>query len=197
MTLSRRDKRALAVLAAAAAVSLAVHFAPSGGEQPATVGVSTSIPMAERRLARLRQLAASVPAMETALQRATTEVEDREKGLLQADTAPQAQALLLQILRRVGAAQAPPLEIRSVEMGQVRPLGEDYGEAIVSVSFDCRIEQLVNLLADMTAQPEMVAANELRINTGDQKQKMLTVRLTVSGVVPRRLVPEKKGLGSL
>jgi len=51
----------------------------------------------------------------------------------------------------------------------------------------------VNLLADLTAQPELVAPADLRISAGDRRRKTMQVRLTVAGVVPRALVPEKKG----
>jgi hypothetical protein len=78
-------------------------------------------------------------------------------------------------------------------MGPVRPLGNDYGEAVVSVTFTARIDQLLNLLADITAQPELVSTQELRVGAPGNKQKTMNVRLTFSGVVPRKLVPEKKG----
>ena len=61
-----------------------------------------------------------------------------------------------------GSNQVPPLDFGSVEIGQLRPLGDSkvYGEALVSVSFDCSIEQLVNTLADMTAEEEIVVTEE-------------------------------------
>jgi hypothetical protein len=78
-------------------------------------------------------------------------------------------------------------------MGQTRKLGDHYGEVLISVSFDARIEQLVNLLAELTEQPELISTNELRITGAAEKDKSMPVRLTVSGVVSRALVPEKKG----
>jgi hypothetical protein len=64
----------------------------------------------------------------------------------------------------------------------------------VSVSFDCRVEQLVNLLADITAQKELIATSEIRIGNAHPKEKVMPVRLTVSGVVPRKLIPDRKGV---
>jgi hypothetical protein len=78
-------------------------------------------------------------------------------------------------------------------MGQTRKLGDHYGEVLISVSFDARIEQIVNLLAELTEQPELIATIVLRISGATGKDKSMPVRLTVSGVVPRSLVPEKKG----
>lgn len=194
MKLRKRDVRAVAALGLALAIFLVLRFALPGNGQPAVVGIPGGLPPAERRLARLRQLMASVPAKEHVLKSVSADLEEREKAIIQAETGAQAQAQVLQIVRRVAKAQATPLEIRSVELGQLRAFGEDYGEALVSVTVECQIEDLLNLLADLTAQPEMVALNDMRIGAANAKEKTVSARLTVSGVVPRRLVPEKKGL---
>jgi hypothetical protein len=196
MTLGPRDRRALIALGVAVALSAGVYLWYPSGSATAAAPAVDSIPVAEKRLAKLQQVAASAPGKQKTLDQVMAELRRREKGLLDAETAAQAQALLLQMLRRLSRSQAPPLEIRSVEIGPVYPLGADYGEALVSVSFDCRVEQMVNLLADLTAQPELLATHEIRVNAGDPKQKTLGVRLTVSGAVAKRLVPERKGLAA-
>ena len=195
MTVSSRDRRALMLLGAVVALT-AVYIAVSS-TPPAIVSATGSIPLAEKRLARLRQMIAAVPGKQKTLDALAAGAALREKNLLNADTAPQAQAQLLQIVRRLCGNQAPPLEVRNVELGPVRPYGEDYGEALVTVGFEARVEQLVNLLTDLTALPELVASEELRVTAADQKQKTMQVRLTVSGAVPRRLVPQQKGFGRL
>ena len=196
MTISQRDRRAIGLLAVVLVIT-AIYLAFSDESTEPVAASTGSIPLAEKRLARLRQVAATAPAKQKNLAALSAEVAAREKGLIQAETPQQAQAQLLQILRRLCRAQAPPLEIRATEIGAIQPLGEDYGEALVSASFESRIEQLVQLLADLTAQPELLAASELRVSAGDQRQKLLVVRLTISGLVPKSLVPAKKGLGSL
>jgi Tfp pilus assembly protein PilO len=143
----------------------------------------------------LRALAASVPGKQEVLRTVTAELESREKGIVRADTGAQAQARVLEIVRRVAKALPNPLEIRAIELGPIRPYGDQYGEAVVSVSVEGRIEDLLNLLAEIGAQPELVALHELRVSAGDQKKKTVNARVTVSGIVPRNLVPEKKGLG--
>lgn len=193
MTLSSRDRRALLLLGAASAFSLAVWRWPESTGTASKAATAADVPLAEKRLARLRQLAATVPAREEALKQALADLSRREKGIVQADTAAQAQAQVLQVVRRLARAQAPPLELAGVEMGPARPLGDDYGEVLVSVAFSARIDQLVNLLADITAQPELLATEELRLGGAGNKQKTMTVRLTVSGLVPRKLIPEKRG----
>ena len=166
----------------------------SSTDSGTTVASATdSVAMAEKRLIRLRQAAALLPGKDQVLKQAEAELATREKGLIPAETASQAQAQVLQILRKVARAQSPPLDIKGVELGQPKALGDAYGEVIVSASMDCRIEQIVNLLADLTAQPELIATNELRLGTATGREKMIPVRLTVSGVVSRKLIPQKKG----
>ena len=77
-------------------------------------------------------------------------------------------------------------------MGQIRAIAKSYGETMVTVATTCRIEQLVQLLADLSAQPEMIATNALQVNVADSTKKTVTVRLTISGLAPLKLVPERK-----
>jgi hypothetical protein len=196
MKFQGREKRALAVLGAAAALLVLLALVLPGRGEPASVAVREPIPEAEKRLARLRRLAAGVPGKQELLKHVSAELAQREKGIIQADTGAQALAQLMELLRRVARAQGPPLEIKTAELGQIARLGDDYGEAQLSVTFECRIEELLNLLADLTKQPEIVATREIRVATSNSKEKTLNVRLTVSGVVARRLAPEKKGLAS-
>jgi hypothetical protein len=39
----------------------------------------------------------------------------------------------------------------------------------------------------------LLATSDIRVIAGNPKEKTITVRLGLSGVVPRKLVPEKKG----
>lgn len=192
MTITDRDKKALRFLGAALLITAVAYFWPEGGVAAAEASLPDSPQAVEQRLTRVRQMMLRVPDNESALKAAEADLAVREKGLLQADTAPQAQAQLLQILRRVGHGLPQPLEIRGNEIGQVKPFGDDYGEVSVTVTFDCGIEQLVNFLADLGAQAELLATSELRVGAAREKDKVIPVRLTVSGLVPRRLIPEKK-----
>jgi hypothetical protein len=195
MKLSERDRRALLLLGVALAITAIVYVAVPGEAPAPVVAPAGDIPTAERRLARLRELAASVPGKQEVLRAVTAELEAREQGIVRAETGAQAQARVLEIVRRAAKELPAPVEIRAIELGPIRPYGEQYGEAVVSVSVECRIEELVNLLAEIAAQPELVALHELRVSAGDQKKKTVNARVTVSGIVPRNLVPEKKGLG--
>ena len=190
MKLSKRDQRALAILVAALAL-LALRFVvANSGPEVAEASVD-SVDMAEKKLLKLRQLAATVPAKEALLKQANSELALREAGLIQTETAQQAQAQLLNVIRTLGKKEN--IDARGGEFGPVKPLGEDYGEVSVSVTFECGIDQLVNFLAALTSETSLLATSEVRISSANPKQKTISVRLALSGVVPKKLVPEQKG----
>ena len=195
MTIQDRDKRALFLLAGAlvlGAIYWVATSASTGGVKASVVPVD-GIQRSQKRLAYLRGAMATIQGKETVLKQVSAELSQREKGLLPGDSAAQAQAQLLQVLQKVAKSQTPPLEVRQVEFAQPRSFGDAYGLVTVSVTVDARIDELVNLLASLSAQPEAVATEEIRFGTANPRQKNMPVRLTVSGVVPRKLVPQKKG----
>jgi hypothetical protein len=190
-----RDRRALILLGVAVLLVIVYVSSTSGPSVPVVVMSAKlmNIPEAELTLERMRQSVARVPGREQVLKQAAAELASREKGLIDADTANQAQEQVLQILRKIASAQSPAVEIRSVDLGQPRAFGDAYGEVTIAASFECRMEQLVNMLADLSARTEMVATSDLRVSSANPKQKTVNVRLAVSGIVPKKLVPEKKG----
>ena len=201
--MSPRDKKALTYLGLAILVAGPLYYWFLSGPSASTPAVAASadnVTAAERRLARLRDTAATVPQKEEILKNVQAELTKRETGLIQADTAAQAQAQLLQILRRLAGSENPPVEIRNTEFGGIAPLGDAYGSISVTVQIECRIEQLVNILAAIAAQPEILSTNDIHIaSSNNPKEKVVGVRMSVSAVVPRKLVPskDKKGAGGL
>jgi hypothetical protein len=191
MTLSTRDQRALLILAAGLVTAAILHFTVFNNSQAAVNVAIDTAGRAQENLVRLRQIVATVPAREAALKQASADLAERERGILQADTAPQAQAALLEIARRLGKNNQ--IDVRGGELGAPKPFG-DYGLVYATVTFDCHIEQLVNFLADLTREPELVVPSEERITAGNPKDKGINVRIVLAGVVPKKLVPEKKGL---
>jgi hypothetical protein len=186
------DRKKLAILLVGLAL-LAIRLVTLFRDTPAAVVASAeSVPIAERRLERMRQLAATVPGEEAVLQQARAELAAREAGILKADTAAQAGAQLLDVIRK--AAMANGIDARGAEeVNRVKPLADDYGEVSVTVTFTCGIEQLVNLLAGLANEPQILATNEINVSGGTDKNKNVQVRLSLSGVVPKKLVPERKG----
>ena len=194
MTLQPRDRRALAWLAVSVVLMVGYRLATRQSGTATSAAAPETVPMAERRLAILRQKAATVPGKEVVLKEVRSELLQRERGLLGGDTAAQAQAQLLAIAQRVAGKQTPPIEIRQTSFADPRPFGDAYGEVWLSLSFECRMDQVVNFLTDLTAQPETVATSDLDITAANPKQKTVQVRMTLAGIVPKRLVPVKKGL---
>jgi len=184
-------RRTLAFGAVSLILGLVIKYWPENTTAAAPAAATESIPAEEKRLANLRDLAATVPAKEEILKKANAELAAREKALLTADTAAQAQAQLIQIFREVGRAENPPVEIRSTDGFALRPFGDAYGEASVGFTIECRIDQLVNMLAAIAARPELVSTSDIRVNAANPKEKIIGVHIVLSGVVPRKLIPEK------
>jgi type II secretory pathway component PulM len=191
VTMGTLDRRTLTFLVGGVLAVLLLRFGVYRDTVTPVVAPAESIPAAEHRLDRMRQLAATVPGKQAVLQQAQEELKKREAGILKADTAAQAGAELLDVIRKT--AMANGIDARGAEeVNRVKPLANDYGEVSVTVTFTCAIEQLVNFLAALTNEPEILATNEINISGGNDKNKNLQVRLSLSGVVPRKLVPEKK-----
>jgi hypothetical protein len=189
MTLTDRDKRLLPLLVIALVGIIARFFMLRSESAPAEA--TAAAPVVERQLTRLRAVESTIPGKETLLKSAREQLATLEKGLIEAETAGQAQAQLLQTIRRLGKVEG--IDARGGEIGQVRALGDSYGEVSVAVNFDCGIEQLLNLLAALSNEPKLLATEDLRISSANAKDKRINVRLAISGVVDKRLVPERKG----
>jgi hypothetical protein len=195
MTTGTLDRRTLLVLVAGVLLVLVLRFVVMADKRPEVLAAYDSVPLAETRLAKLRAAVSTVPGKEKVDKQAAAELATREKGMIRADTAAQAQAQLLEIIRRVGKDDG--IDVRGAEEMKVRPLADDYGEVVVAVSFTCRIEQFINFMTDLANRPEMVATSDIRVAASNPKEKTVQVRLGLSGVVPRKLVPQKKGPASL
>jgi len=184
------DKKYAAMLVVALILFAIFKLGSSGDRTTAVVGATDTIPLAEKRLEKLRQMKATVPAKEEILTQAEKELAARESGLLKGDTKEQAEAQLVELVQ--GVAKANGIETRGVERYTDAVINSDYGEVSVEVAFNCGIEQLVNLLAALADQPQILATNDVRVTGGTDKKKIIQVRLGVSGIVPRKLLPQKK-----
>lgn len=193
--MSQRDRRALLMLLLVVVPTLIWYFGFS--DEPASVPAASAsvlpVPLMEKRLQTLRQQAALNPAKQEVREALRTAIEEREKMLMRADTAQQVQASLLAKVRGVLEEQDPPLSARQTELGDISRVGDEYGEVAITVGFPCTIEQLVNVLADLAAIEDMVATRQLNVLTADRTKKTLNVRLTVTGLMPLELAPEKTG----
>jgi hypothetical protein len=194
VTVTARDRKALTILAAAVVIWALLQFVVFPDKSaPSAAVVSTSSAQLRQRLALLRQTAAVLPVREALLKQSNADLADRERGIIQADTAAQAQSELLQTAVRVGKANQ--LEVRSGDFAAPRAFG-NYGIVYASITFDCHIEQLLNFLADLTREQQLIVPSEERIVTGNQKEKTMSVRMVLAGVVAKKLIPERKNIGA-
>ncbi len=195
MSLTPQERKAIVILPLAAlSIWALVQYVifPDNTAPTALVAAQTSGEL-RQRLALLRQTAAALSVREAIIKQTDSDLADRERGIIQADTFAQAQAELLQTARRVGTSNQ--LDVRSGDFGPPKAFGE-YGIVYATITFDCHVEQLLNFLADLTREPELIVPSEERITSNNPKEKTMSVRMVLAGIVPKKLVPEKKGLGT-
>jgi hypothetical protein len=190
MTVGTLDRKTILILVSGLVGIAVLRFGVYGERAAPTVDAAESIPQVEQRLDRVRKVAAMLPGKEAVLKQVSAELAIREHGLLIADTVPQAQAQLVTLIQRV--ARDSGFSALGLETMNAKPLANDYGEVSVSVAFNCGIDQLVNFLTGLANEPQLLATNEINISGGSDKKKMLQVRLSLSGVVPKKLLPVKK-----
>jgi FAD synthase len=166
-----------------------------GGDQGQVVASRDSIPVARQRLEILRRKAATAPAKEAIFKQVSAELQEREKGIVQASTAEQARAHLMDVLHATAVANGFDSQGAS-QFPEPKALGQDYGQVSVGQNFTCGIEQLVNFLSAIANEPEILATDTIFVAPVRNKNKDITVRLTFSGVIPKSLVPEKKKGGA-
>jgi len=191
--MNRRLLYALVLMVVLVAVRYG-FFNGSGTAPAAAAVVVDNIPAAEKRLDLARRQAATLPGEMENYKKANAELADREKTLLKADTLPEAQVALLDLVQNTGRTNQ--VEIRGSQETRSKALTADYGEVSVAVSFSCGMDQLVNLLTALGNQPELIATSEIQITGGSDKKKNVQVRLVVSAPIPRKLIPEKKGVAA-
>ena len=118
MTLTPFYRRTLYMTLALSIAGAVVRNWPES--TPGVVAPADTPARAEARLAQLRATAASIPAREEILKNAQADLATREKGLIVADTAAQAQAQLIQLVGELGRHENPPVAIRSTDSFGIR-----------------------------------------------------------------------------
>lgn len=192
MSDEQRNRRALIALAGAVVVFGGYWLLTREPSRAQTVPAPReSVALAERRLQKLRLAAASLPAKEKNWKLVSDQLAASEKLLISAPDKELAQEKLLEIVRGVAKTQREPLAVRGQELLTPKRRG-DYGEVLVAFTVDCRIDQLVNFLSDVSALPEAVSTEEIQFRGLTPETKVMTIRIEVAGLVPAKLVPLKK-----
>ena len=194
MTISERDRRAIKFLAWAIIPSLLFWLWPSRDDasavKPAVTALVNTPAGLEQQLQRLRLKDSHIPEKQDHLKDLQNQLDAREKGLIVADTLPQSQALLAQALR--ATARQEGFELRSLIVTPASIYGGEYGQIGIQIGAECQIDQIVNFMADLTRRSELLSTDDIRVNLVNVKTKQLQFSVVVTGLVPKRLVPEKR-----
>ncbi len=187
--LTDRERKLLYLLVPSLVLAAAFEFWPESSSTPAAalMDSAAAIEVAQARLDRARATAALLDSREEASKKLSTQVSEWEKRLIRAETPAQAQAQLNQLFRKLARAQGGTVEVRGIDIGTVQPAGA-YAEIRLNVSFECQVEGLVNLLTDISAQPELLSWRNLRVGSPDSKQKRINVSFMLVGLGPAQLV---------
>ena len=117
MTISPRERKLVLLVVPAVLIAIVLRVVlPDETAAPASSNDNgSSIALLQQRAARMRQIIATTPARAAAAKQAQADLTDRERSVVQADTAPQAQAVLLEVARRVGKSEE--IDVRGGDFG--------------------------------------------------------------------------------
>lgn len=184
--LAAREKRALAALAVAALLFALLDFialpvVDNAGQ------LHAALPLKEKSLRKHQALIALAGSRETGWKGAQARLADAEKGLLESRTPALASAELQERVKQLLTQQE--LEARGATFLPVRPLGQagsGYLTVPLSLTFECTVDQLANLLLAARADSKTLAVEQLQVDAAPSRpdrQKTVSVRLVVRGVM--------------
>ena len=180
MEISKRDRRALQWGGLALALWLALRFAllPAWDQWQQA---RAELPMRETTLIKYRQALTAMDADQKTAEAMQARLRQAESGLLQ-NTSPALAAAEFQdwIRQTMGGHQ---IDLRSSSFLAVRPQPSGYTEVPLGLQFQCRMDQLAELLADLQSGPKIVSVPRMQIQSTGGAEKLLSVSLTVAGVM--------------
>jgi hypothetical protein len=78
---------------------------------------------------------------------------------------------------------AQAIDIRASEFLALRPQAQGYSQVPLGLQFQCRLDQLVNVLTQIRTGPKLIAIPRLMIQPTGGPEKMLNVQMTLAGVM--------------
>ena len=180
MEIRDRDKRALMIAAAAVAVFgiLRFGFFPAWDrweEQRANLETQAAT------LAKYRAAVESSGARNAEVAALEARLREAESGLLNSRTPALASAEVQELVKQLTAAHS--IEIRSSDFLPPKALGAGYLEVPLGLQFQCRLDQLVSFLSAAEQSPKYLAVSKLSVQSTGNKEKTMTVSMTVAGVM--------------
>jgi type II secretory pathway component PulM len=180
MAISNRDRRALQWGAAALAVWIVLQYAvlPAWDRWQQT---ASELPIRENALIKYRQAVAASGTEKKTAETLANRLHEAESGLLASATPALASAELQEWARQATANHA--IEVRSSEFLAVRPQRDGYAQIPLGLHFQCHLDQLVDFLAELRTGPKIVAVPRLQIQPTGGPDKLVSVDLTLAGVM--------------
>jgi type II secretory pathway component PulM len=180
MAMGNRDRRALQFGGAALLVWVALQYAVLPGwdrwEQQ-----RSDLPMQEMELIKYRQAVGAAGTEKKSDDALASRLKQVEGGLLQSATPALASAELQDWAHQAAAAHA--IEVHSSEFLQTRPQAGGYLLIPLGVEFQCHLDQLADFLTDVRSGQKILAIPRLQIHSTGGPDKMVSVSMTLSGVM--------------
>jgi hypothetical protein len=189
--LSRRDRIALIVGAAATALFLVLNFAvlPASGR---FVQSAEAINQMELTLRREQRLLANTELEKTQYSAARDRVKDLEAGLLESPSASLANAEWQRLIGQL--AESKGIVLGSSEFLRVESLSPEYSLVTGRVQFRCRLDQLVDFLVAVAASPKAMSVKQLNISPPPPGPEERVGVQMIMGAATRALKPEKSAV---
>ncbi len=187
LEIQSRDRRALAILTAAAALFVVMQldfFFPSTGSP----FVGGSIDDAEERFLDAQVQARRKPLVEAKSQEAARTLAEFESGLLRAESAELAKAEMRQVVGNLLVAEG--ITMRSSRFGNVELERDHFAQVPLTVDFDCRVEQFVNWMATLSNSERLLTTRQIVLSPANPDTKAVRARVRVSGYLPVSRTPE-------
>ena len=185
----QRDKRALLSAGIAAALFLLLEF----GALPVWDGWQAeraNLPVRERTLLKYRNAVATRALRDAEGATLEARLREAEAGLLTGETPAIASAELRQWIQQLASEHS--IEVRSSQFLPAKPLGDDYWQVPLGLQLQGRMDSLVSFLKACGSGPKVLSVTQLSIGGSGSKEKLLTVSLTVAGMLRREVTGQGK-----
>jgi len=181
--MSRRDKRALGIAGIAVGLFLVLDL----GVFPLWDSMQAEregLEVREQTFLKFREAVESRAQREAEKSLLEGQLREAERGLLPGETPALASAELRARVQQLAADHG--MEVVSSRFLPERPLGEDYLQVPLGIQLKGRIDALVRFLEASESGRTTLRVVQMNIEGGRDEEKILSVNLTVAGILPRQ-----------
>ena len=191
--MSQRDKRALGIAGMAVGLFLVLELGvlPLWDRMQAE---REGLEVREQTFLKFREAVASRAQREAEKSLLEGQLREAEAGLLPGETPAIASAELRERVQQLATEHG--MEVVSSRFLPERPLGEDYLQVPLGIQLKGRIDGLVGFLQASGSGTTTLRVVQMNIEGGRDEQKILTVNLTVAGILPSSRVRAEESGGT-